>query len=244
MPESQSTVEYRPIPGHDGYLIGSDGTAWTTKGHLNLRPLATPRPLRLRPDRKGYMCVTLVNNRRHFCLPIHRTVLEVFVGPRPDGMWACHNNGQKTDNRLDNLRWDTPSGNTSDMFIHGTAPIGERQGASKLTTAQVSDIISRLRNGDRQRDLAEEYSVSRALICRISRNSAWNKVAGLARTAEDYRKRGSRSEFAKLVEDDVVDIRRRYDSGETLRQIHCRYPHVSLCTIRSAAMRMTWRHIR
>lgn len=39
---------------------------------------------------------------------VHRLVLEVFVGPRPDGYQCDHINGVRDDNRLENLRWVTP----------------------------------------------------------------------------------------------------------------------------------------
>lgn len=51
---------------------------------------------------------------------IHHLVLETFVGPRPDGMVGCHNNGDKLNNHVDNLRWDTPGANNRDKRQHGT----------------------------------------------------------------------------------------------------------------------------
>lgn len=51
---------------------------------------------------------------------VHKLVLEAFVGPRPPGMEACHNNGDGCDNRLSNLRWDTHRANMADQFEHGT----------------------------------------------------------------------------------------------------------------------------
>jgi len=35
-------------------------------------------------------------------------------------MEGCHNNGDKDNNRLSNLRWDTPSSNSLDLVRHGT----------------------------------------------------------------------------------------------------------------------------
>src|SRR6266571_51251 len=45
---------------------------------------------------------------------VHHIVLESFVGPRPSGMWACHNNDDRNNNALSNLRWDIPSANSLD----------------------------------------------------------------------------------------------------------------------------------
>lgn len=41
------------------------------------------------------------------------------MGPCPDGMEACHNNGDQLDNRIENLRWDTHSANIYDQVAHG-----------------------------------------------------------------------------------------------------------------------------
>ena len=35
---------------------------------------------------------------------VHRLVLEAFVGPNPPGLECCHNNGDPSDNRVENLR--------------------------------------------------------------------------------------------------------------------------------------------
>ena len=51
---------------------------------------------------------------------VHRIVLESFIGTCPPGNEACHGNGDVTDNRLQNLRWDTRSANQHDAIQHGT----------------------------------------------------------------------------------------------------------------------------
>ena len=49
---------------------------------------------------------------------IHRSVALAFLGETPDGMEVCHNNGIKSDNRLENLRFDTRSKNMLDVIRH------------------------------------------------------------------------------------------------------------------------------
>lgn len=81
--------------------------------------------LRPRASRRGYLAVNLTTSvergRPGYKLvrTIHTLVMAAFVGPRPDGMDVCHNNGDKTDNRLENLRYDTRSANCFDTVAHG-----------------------------------------------------------------------------------------------------------------------------
>lgn len=66
-----------------------------------------------------YATVTLSMHGKQTRRRVHHLVLEAFVGPRPAGYFACHNDGIRTHNRLSNLRWDTPSANTKDTVRHG-----------------------------------------------------------------------------------------------------------------------------
>lgn len=52
--------------------------------------------------------------------PIHRLVLAAFVGAPPEGLIGCHNDGNKLNNHVSNLRWDTYSSNMLDAVKHGT----------------------------------------------------------------------------------------------------------------------------
>jgi DNA-binding XRE family transcriptional regulator len=87
-------------------------------------------------------------------------------------MEACHNNGVKTDNRLTNLRWDTPSSNQLDRQKHGTfAPFGlkgESHHFATLTDSQVLKIREEYAKGNTtQTALAKQYSVSQHTISNI-----------------------------------------------------------------------------
>ncbi len=54
--------------------------------------------------------------RRH--RKVHHLVAAAFIGPRPEGMVICHNNGDPLDNRVENLRYDTQAANIEDMYAH------------------------------------------------------------------------------------------------------------------------------
>ena len=66
----------------------------------------------------GYLYVTLYRTPERRRAYVHTLVLESFVGQRPEGMEACHNDGDRTNPRLDNLRWGTHSDNINDVVTH------------------------------------------------------------------------------------------------------------------------------
>lgn len=73
-----------------------------------------------RKTKKGYVIVGLsYAGGKSVQKRVHRLVLEAFVGPCPDGMECCHGPGGPSDNRLDNLRWDTREENARDIVRHG-----------------------------------------------------------------------------------------------------------------------------
>ncbi len=109
--EEKLEVEYREIPGYPGYLAGSDGSIWTTK--------RSGQPRRMSPTLtdRGYFRVTLFVNGKDVSRFVQTLVLEAFIGPRPQGMQACHYPDKcPRNNCVENLRWDTQSENEKDKF--------------------------------------------------------------------------------------------------------------------------------
>lgn len=78
------------------------------------------RPLRVNEDSRGYLQVCLCDHGRRTTVLVHRLVAMSFLGYPPEGTEVCHNNGDRQDNRVENLRWDTRSSNTIDKLKHGT----------------------------------------------------------------------------------------------------------------------------
>ena len=70
--------------------------------------------------RDRYLYVGLSRDGHTRSIPLHRLVLESHVSPRPDGMHACHADGDRGNAALSNLRWDTPSANNLEKREHGT----------------------------------------------------------------------------------------------------------------------------
>lgn len=106
--------EWRPIDGFPGYEVSN-------LGHVLSRRRRSPRVLSPNPNQWGYLMVTMTRADGRPCSrTVHRLVADAFLGPCPDGMEVCHNDGDKTNNAPANLRFDTKSANALDRVRHGT----------------------------------------------------------------------------------------------------------------------------
>lgn len=120
--------EWRPIPGYEGIYEASD--LGNIRGVDRIDARGWPRrgqPLAAVPHvHDEYLHVCLTKKGRHRTVKVHHLVLKTFVGPRPEGMQGCHNDGNRVNNRLSNLRWDTQSANQLDAVRHGTHALAAR----------------------------------------------------------------------------------------------------------------------
>lgn len=112
------------------------------------------------PDRQGYLRVYIVAPHWKGTRKVHQLVLEAFVGPRPDSMVACHNNGNNQDNRPENLRWDTSKANKRDSVKHGTC-IGEMNPYAKLNAVDVERIRDQYIMGEKSTAIASRFRITR-----------------------------------------------------------------------------------
>ena len=104
---------------------------------------------------------------------VHRLVLEAFVGPRPSGMQACHNDGDRRNNSLANLRWDTARNNSRDKIRHGTIARGERNGFARLTESRVHCMRSLVALGVGPKVLSEAFGICTNHVRSVVRRQLW-----------------------------------------------------------------------
>jgi hypothetical protein len=168
------TAELRDIPGFPGYAITRDGRVWSYPKKCSS---ADGMWLKSLPKSDGYMKVGLRKDGTYYQPYVHRLVLETFVGPCPEGMECCHNNGNPSDNRVENLRWDTHLENAMDAVRHGTCPRGEAHGKAKLTDDKVRQIVDVYGTGMFSlREIGARYGVSHTAVRGIVRGRTWGHL--------------------------------------------------------------------
>ena len=109
---------------------------------------------------------------------VHRLVAEAFIGPCPEGLEVNHKNGQKQDNRPENLEYVTTAENLSHARTTGLIDNrGCRNHFAKLTEVQVREIRRQFDLFDfHAESLAEQYNVDAATIRRIWRGATWKHL--------------------------------------------------------------------
>lgn len=176
---NMADVCYRDVPGFLNYQVGSDGSIWTCarSGPKTGTVRGKYRSMKPRLTWDGYLKVTLCKDGKVFSpRGVHIYVLLAFVGERPAEMVACHWDGNKLNNRVDNLRWGTPQDNSDDSIRLGETNTGSSNGNSKLTEGIVRKIrkFSGIRGA--QARLAREYGIHRDTIRKIWSGKLWGSV--------------------------------------------------------------------
>lgn len=125
----------------------------------------------------GYLHVTLSVDNTKSTQRVHLLVLSSFCGARPfPEAEAAHNDGNKLNCQLTNLRWATSKENAADVGRHGRRPRGEEIYGAVLTEPDVKNIRRAITRGARNPSIARAYGVSVSTIHLIRHNRIWKHV--------------------------------------------------------------------
>lgn len=163
----------RIIEHYSNYQIDEFGNVYNKLGR------------RLKPDKnkKGYLRVYLYNDehkRKGFML--HRLVAKTFI-PNPNNLpQVNHKDGNKENNKVDNLEWCTCSENIKHSIDIGRHYIpngkGENSAYHKLTQEQVNFIRKYYKFRDKNFNsvqLGKKFGVHKGTIMAIVNNINWKE---------------------------------------------------------------------
>lgn len=169
-----SSEVWRTIPRYPSYEASSKGRV-RRKQHRYYPMRRGPILSTFAEKRKGYIRVC-VGDLTQDLAPL---ICEAFHGIKPsEKHQAAHRDGDKANNRPDNLAWLTQEENYQDQVRHGTDRKGERSGHAKLTKAKVLAIRRAVARGVRgtQRRFARRLGVSETTVSRIILGRTWSHV--------------------------------------------------------------------
>jgi hypothetical protein len=123
-----------------------------------------------RIDHKGYRQINLRNDGKRANTKVHRLVAMAFVPGYQQGLQVNHKNGNKLDNRPENLEWVTGRRNNEHAVEIGLRErIGIGHFRRKLTLSQANAIRQLLDRGVTQSFLARWFGVTSPAISCIRR---------------------------------------------------------------------------
>lgn len=152
-------------------VLGDWGLRYEASSHGRVFSKISKRILALRHRKSGYVAVKF--SGREFRL--HRIVWEAFNGKIPDKMEINHIDGDKKNNRLDNLECVTRSQNLKHAYATGLMDVsGDKNPNAKLTASDIEEI-RRIYAGGKYgyTKIGKMYNVSRYTIRDIIRRGAW-----------------------------------------------------------------------
>lgn len=169
------TEIWKDICGYEGlYQVSTLG---------RVKSFHRKNPVVLKPmfNHKGYLRVELSRCAVSELRSIHRLVMDAF-NPNEGDLQINHIDGDKTNNRLENLEWCTGSDNVLHAFSLGLreSKIGEEHWNCKLTDEDVKEIKKIYVKGSRtlgSRALAMRYGVHPTTIQKIMRGKFRRNVS-------------------------------------------------------------------
>jgi hypothetical protein len=174
-------TEWRQLPWAASYDVCSSGEVRKriNAAHPERRQILI---LRRQADKDGYLYLRIAGKK----WLIHRLVFATFCSPLVPGLVICHRDGNKLNNRVENLLQATQRENILHKAAHGTWQAGEKHARAKYTNAEIAQIkariasatrtaTGRIRRGEGQR-LAMECGVPSDMISALAHGKSWKHV--------------------------------------------------------------------
>lgn len=168
---------WKVIDGATDYAVSNEGRV----KRLVSRTSAKAGQILKQCLRNGYLCVSLPIGGKWSNHNVHRLVAAAFLD-KPTGEYVVnHLNGDRKDNRLENLEWVTQSQNVQHSYANRLQSSDQNRGANngqaKLSESQVREIrsCSDRESGYKQR-LATIYHISPNYVSEIIRGKVWRHI--------------------------------------------------------------------
>lgn len=145
----------------------------------------------VRQNNQGYLKIQVRVNGRIINLVVHRLVAETFLPPPPRELiekcskehWGkvlvLHNDNNKLNNHISNLRWGSLKDNTLQAFDDGLVPFlkGELNGRARLSEKEVHELCKFFEEGHTAMQATKIFNVNMNQASKIRCGNTWKHVS-------------------------------------------------------------------
>lgn len=148
----------------ENYLIFSDGTIFSrSRYHIQKngrKRFKKGRWLKVNKYHK-YPRISM-NSKTSY---VHRIIAETFLGKPQKNLEINHIDGDKTNNRVENLEWITHQENMEHARKKRLYAQGERHYKSKMSDATIREIVELYKSTDlTQQEVADKFNINQSLV--------------------------------------------------------------------------------
>jgi len=176
---------WKEIKGYEGYYkVSNFGNVkslrrkiMTSKGHYHT---VNSRVMVLKKDTNGYSSVILSKNQITNQFRVHRLVADAFIPNVENLKCVNHIDGNKKNNKVENLEWVTHSENSRHSVKIGLTQKKDNSGVNNPRSRVNDSIVILIRNdfnnGLSHGELMKKYNLPSSTISNIKLKKTWTHV--------------------------------------------------------------------
>ena len=165
-------------------FINGIETQYAISNKGNVRNSNTGKILQPEVSNCGYLRVGMYyvkdEKRYHIHGSVHRLVALAFI-PNPDNLpQVNHKDGNKTNNKVDNLEWSSPSDNDYHAYATGLKKriYGENSHLHKYSRESIEEACKLMESGKYAiREISDITNIPVAMLCRVRLRKSWCNVS-------------------------------------------------------------------
>ena len=169
--------EWKEINGYDGLYLVSDHGRFKSFHQKEYKHKPADFFIWGHINEKGYKVISLTKDNKAKEYRAHRLIAEAFVPNPKIKPEVNHIDGNKINNRVDNLEWVTGKENIRHAYEAGLSNnFGSKHHFAKLTEEDVIKIRNMYLNGVSSPKIASIYDMNKRTIMRLINRKTWKHV--------------------------------------------------------------------
>lgn len=161
-------VIWKKVMGYEKYEVSNNG---------EVRNYITKNEKSINDHNSGYLATTFCKNGKPKTFLLHRLVALHFIDNPENKRCINHKDGNKHNNNVENLEWNTHKENNDHAFRNGlkNPAKGDKNASTKLTKEQVLQIRE-IGYSMTQRDISKLFNISNSVVYNIRANKIWKHI--------------------------------------------------------------------